>query len=376
MRRCSRLVDRFGREHSYLRVSLTERCNLRCTYCMPENGVSLTEAGGLLTDDEMLAVVSSLVRRGVSKVRFTGGEPLLKRNLHVLVSRIRALRVSSCLLRGWQVPDAGPAGDMGVKTVGVTTNGILLARRLPGLLDAGVNAFNVSLDTLEESTFVELTRRQGLSRVVRAIEQVAGVATHPRLAEGEDFGAGGGVSVKVNVVVMRGVNHRSLPAFVRRFAEDLPVQVRFIEFMPFDDNGWNRSALVPNDEVLGRLQASFPGLSRVDRPASDTAAVYTAPGMRGSVGLISSMTDAFCAGCNRLRLTADGMLKNCLFGTDELSLLEALRGPQARSEAEVEALLEEVFREALLRKHKALGGHATPEAISESRNRPMTTIGG
>ena len=369
------LVDPFGRVHTYLRISLAERCNLRCRYCMPEGGVPLQPQDALLSNAEVVAAARYFVARGVDKVRLTGGAPLLRRDVAELCGELRALD--------------------GLRTLAVTTNGILLKRRLPALLDAGVNLFNVSLDTLVPAKFQFITRRKGFDRVVGAVEDL--------LAETDRSGRGKGAltehPVKVNVVVMRGFNDDELADFVGWTRDHANLEVRFIEYMPFDDNAWHSGKFVSYFEMVSALQEAFPGFARVDgggapvggggdgaaaaADPSATAKLWRAPGHAGTVGFITSMSEHFCGGCNRLRVTADGQLKACLFGADEVNIRDALRagGDGGLVEGGGDAVavtdaLHTLVEGALARKHFALGGNKDMHGIAANENRPMILIGG
>ncbi len=331
------LTDRYGRFHNYLRVSLTERCNLRCTYCMPEGGVDLTPDQQLLTRSEVARVLGVFVSRGVDRVRFTGGEPLLRKDLPEIIAEADTLRAE------------------GLKEIALTTNGLTLGRRVDELASAGLDSVNISLDTLDPNKFMILTRRKGLERVVASARAAA---DHPS-----------GLRVKINVVVIRGVNDDDVLQFVE-LTKSSPIDVRFIEYMPFDGNRWASKKLVPYAELVDRIQQRYP-LERFKDGSLDgpnaVSRLWHVPGWAGRVGFIASMTDHFCAGCNRLRVTADGNLKVCLFGNAETSLRDAMR-----SGADDDTLAR-IVAEALQRKKPRHGGM---EHIARTTMRPMTTIGG
>ncbi|KXZ52967.1 hypothetical protein GPECTOR_8g34 [Gonium pectorale] len=329
------LTDRFSRHHTYLRISLTERCNLRCTYCMPDEGVALTPGGQLLSTPEIMRLARLFVEAGVTKIRLTGGEPTLRRDITELVSQLSGLR---------------PAG---LRSIAITSNGIVLGRQLPALKEAGLSAVNISLDTLRPERFEALARRPGHGRVMEAIRTAVGLGYDP---------------VKVNVVVMRGVNDDEVGDFAALTAAQ-PVNVRFIEYMPFDGNVWSDSKMVPYRELLSRIQAAFPDtpLERLEDPRGEVAKNFRLRGHRGSVSFITSMTEHFCSDCNRLRLLADGNLKVCLFGASEVSLRDAMRG--GATDAELRAII----GAAVGRKRAA---HAGMLQLAASPNRPMITIGG
>eukprot|EP00161_Ancyromonas_sigmoides_P004751 TRINITY_DN1494_c0_g1_i4.p1 TRINITY_DN1494_c0_g1~~TRINITY_DN1494_c0_g1_i4.p1 ORF type:complete len:308 (-),score=27.89 TRINITY_DN1494_c0_g1_i4:192-1115(-) len=261
------LTDTFRRTHNYLRISLTERCNLRCTYCMPEEGVPLTPKRELLTSGEILRLAGIFARGGVTKVRLTGGEPTVRPDLPQLVRGIR---------------NASPNID----SVTLTTNGIALTlgTRLDALLAAGLTGVNISLDTLVEAKFRFVTRRKGMARVLRAVEECAGR---------------GGLETKVNVVLMRDFNLDEVSDFVR-LAKRLPVTVRFIEYMPFSGNNFSEKRLVKYTEVLPGLVKEF-GIAKVGDGPNDTTKHYSGPDFLGKIGFITSMSDHFCGSCNRVR---------------------------------------------------------------------------
>uniref|UniRef100_A0A4W2HF47 Molybdenum cofactor biosynthesis protein 1 n=1 Tax=Bos indicus x Bos taurus TaxID=30522 RepID=A0A4W2HF47_BOBOX len=290
------LTDSFGRRHSYLRISLTERCNLRCQYCMPEEGVPLTPKADLLTTEEILTLARLFVKEGVDKIRLTGGEPLIRPDVVDIVAQLRQLE--------------------GLRTIGITTNGINLARLLPQLQKAGLSAINISLDTLVPAKFEFIVRRKGFHKVMEGIHKAIELGYSP---------------VKVNCVVMRGLNEDELLDFVA-LTEGLPLDVRFIEYMPFDGNKWNFKKMVSYKEMLDTLRQQWPELEKLPEEESSTAKAFKIPGFRGQVSFITSMSEHFCGTCNRLRITADGNLKVCLFGNSEVSLRDHLRAGASEEE--------------------------------------------
>jgi len=327
------LDDSFNRRHNYLRISLTERCSLRCVYCMPPEGVALTKKEHLLQPAEMLRLVSLLVSAGVNKVRLTGGEPTVRSDLVQVVDGLNAMR------------------PHGLQQICMTTNGVVLTRSLAQLQSAGLDKINISLDTLDRKKFAKLTRFDALPKVLAAIDSAISLGFSP---------------LKINCVVMRNTNDDEVMDFARLSLER-PVDVRFIEYMPFDDNGWSQDLMVPSSVLLKRLQEDMPGMQRVATDRHDVATTWAYPGAPGSVSFISSMSQPFCGGCNRMRLTADGALKVCLFGTSEVSLRDAMRENATDSE------LLQMVHLALARKHAR---HAGMHSIASQKNRPMTTIGG
>lgn len=327
------LFDSFNRAHTYLRLSLTERCNLRCIYCMPDTTPEAPPPPTHLTTPELLRVARLFASRGVTKIRLTGGEPLLR---HDLVPVTRQL-----------------ASIPGVSTLAITTNAVTLSRVLPRLLDAGLNSINISLDTLCPLRFELLTRRKGHARVLRAIDECLAAQ----------------LPTKVNVVVMNAINDDELVPFVQ-MTERVPLDVRFIEYMPFDGNRWSSSKFLSYAAMLQTVAKHFGRLENVLTHRGDTTKYYRVPGYAGRIGFITSMTDNFCSGCNRLRITADGNLKVCLFGKEEFSLRDLLRSGASDED------LDTAIRQALGLKHFSLGGNKDMYAISESENRSMVRIGG
>jgi len=288
------LFDRYGRQHTYLRVSITDRCNFRCTYCMPADGIECQPKENLLSFEEIASLVRFFVRHGVRKVRLTGGEPTVRREYLELVERLTQIE--------------------GLPEVAITTNGSRLAldaERLYALRIAGVN---VSLDTLDAMRFEKITRRDKFSLVWDGIQEALRV----------------GLKLKVNCVVMPGVNDDEVLDFVE-LARSQPLTVRFIEFMPFLDNSWNISGVVSSSEIREKIGEKFQ-LFPVATAPGQVASSYQIPGFRGEVEFVSSVTESFCGDCNRLRLTADGLVKSCLFLPAEISLRDLLRGDASEAE--------------------------------------------
>ncbi|NWH56020.1 MOCS1 protein, partial [Geococcyx californianus] len=323
------LTDSFGRQHNYLRISLTEKCNLRCQYCMPEEGVQLTPKSELLTTQEIISLARLFVKEGVEKIRLTGGEPLIRPDVIDIVGQLYKLE--------------------GLKTIAITTNGINLTRLLPRLKEAGLNAINISLDTLVPAKFEFIVRRKGFHKVMEGIHKATELGYHP---------------VKVNCVVMRGFNEDELLGFVD-FTKDLPLDVRFIEYMPFDGNKWNFKKMVSYKEMLDTIKQRWPELEKLPCETSSTAKSYKVPHFQGQISFITSMSEHFCGSCNRLRITADGNLKVCLFGNSEVSLRDHLRSGASEEE------LVQIIGAAVGRKKKQ---HAGMFNISQMKNRPMILI--
>ncbi|HVU73600.1 MAG TPA: GTP 3',8-cyclase MoaA [Mycobacteriales bacterium] len=326
------LVDTFGRVHRKLRVSLTDRCNLRCTYCMPEQGLDWLARDTVLTDDEVVRAVTVMVGTlGVTHIRLTGGEPLLRPGLVELVRRFAAIT---------------PRPDLAI-----TTNGIGLADVVDDLHAAGLNRINVSLDTLDARTFHTLTRRDRLTDVIAGIDAAI---------------ASGLAPVKVNTVLMRGINdHEALDLL--HFCMDRHLQLRFIEQMPLDpQHGWDRDEMVSADEIQALLEQEHV-LTPLDGRGSAPAEELRVDGGPHTVGIIGSMTRPFCASCDRLRLTADGQVRSCLFAREESDLRDVLRS--GGTDDDVAAIV----RLAVYGKR---AGHGVDDPGFRQPDRPMSAIGG
>lgn len=325
------LRDSFGRLHTYLRISLSERCNLRCQYCMPADGVELTPSPDLLSKDEIVRLANLFVNCGVNKIRLTGGEPTIRRDLDEICLQLSEMK--------------------GLKTLAITTNGLTLARKLPKLKESGLTAVNISLDTLVPAKFEFMTRRRGHEKVIESINAAVELGYDP---------------VKVNCVVMRGFNDDEICDFVE-LTREKPINIRFIEFMPFDGNVWNVKKLVPYSEMMETVVKKYSDLERFKNDPFDTAKNFRIKGHRGTVSFITSMTEHFCASCNRLRILADGNLKVCLFGSAEVSLRDPMRSGADDSE------LMDIIGRAVKTKKAA---HAGMFDIANTANRPMIRIGG
>ncbi|CAI2188179.1 13790_t:CDS:2, partial [Funneliformis geosporum] len=285
------LTDRFDRQHTYLRISITERCNLRCTYCMPAEGVELTPFHNLLSTEEIIRISQLFVSQGVNKIRLTGGEPTVRKDIVELIGELGKLK------------------PLGLQTIAMTSNGIALKRKLPKLVENGLNLLNISMDTLDPFKFELISRRKGLERVLETIDQGIALGLRP---------------MKINCVVIRGVNDQEVLDFVE-MTRNKPIEMRFIEYMPFDGNKWNKKKLIPYRELLDNIKTRYPDVRKLSDDSHDTSKAYNIPGFVGRFGFITSMTDHFCGTCNRLRITADGNLKVCLFGNAEVSLRNLLR---------------------------------------------------
>jgi GTP 3',8-cyclase len=333
------LIDRYGRVATDLRISLTDRCNLRCSYCMPPEGLPWLPTPSVLTDDEVVRLVGVAVEQlGVSELRFTGGEPLLRPGLVKIVAAAAAMTPRPRL--------------------SLTTNGIGLDRLAAPLREAGLDRVNVSLDTLDPDRFAQLAHRRRLPEVLAGLAAAAAVGLTP---------------VKVNAVLLRGINE-SEAADLLRYALDRGYQMRFIEQMPLDpQHGWNRDQMITADEILGRLEAAFtlrPDPSHRGSAPAETWLVdgYTDPdGQPARVGVIGSVTRPFCGACDRTRLTADGQVRNCLFAKGESDLRTPLREGADDDE------LARRWRDAMWGK---LPGHGIDDPAFLQPARPMSAIGG
>ncbi|XP_017135561.1 molybdenum cofactor biosynthesis protein 1 isoform X2 [Drosophila miranda] len=326
----SPLTDTFGRHHTYLRISLTERCNLRCDYCMPADGVPLQPKANLLTTEEIIRLARIFVEQGVRKIRLTGGEPTVRRDIVDMVAEMKAL------------PQ--------LEHVGITTNGLVLTRLLLPLQRAGLDSLNISLDTLKKDRFEKITRRKGWERVIAGIDLAVQLGYRP----------------KVNCVLMRNFNEDEVCDFVE-FTRDRPVDVRFIEYMPFSGNKWHTDRLISFKETVELIRRQWPEFEALPNGPNDTSKAFAVPGFKGQVGFITSMTEHFCGSCNRLRLTADGNIKVCLFGNKEFSLRDAMRSDVSEED------LVDLIGAAVRRKKRQ---HAGMLNLSQMENRPMILIGG
>ncbi len=326
------LIDAFGRKHTYLRLSVTDRCNLRCVYCMPPEGIEHKECAQMLSFDEIVHLVRIFAGMGISKVRLTGGEPLLRRNLERLIADL--------------------ADIPGIETVGLTTNGVLLAEHAGSLKRAGLDLLNVSLDTLRSERFEDITLRNLYQRVRDGLGNALETGFNP---------------LKLNVVVVKGVNDDELLDFVE-FVKDKPVKVRFIEYMPFRANCWRMDRFVSFARMRSAIETKYKLLPVADQADhSIVAREFRIDGFQGTVGFITSLSDHFCHHCNRLRLTADGCLKLCLYHQAELDLRGALRSGNS----------DEVLAEMVCR---ALAGkplkHSSLNFPAAGESRTMIEIGG
>lgn len=328
------ILDQFGRRHNYLRISLTERCNLRCTYCMPAEGINLRDKSHFMTREEILAIAKIFVNLGVDKIRLTGGEPLVRKCAKEVIEDLSNLDVA----------------------LAITTNGILVNKYIETLKSSGIKSVNVSLDTLNADKFAIISRRNYFDQVYQNILQL--------LDEG--------FKVKINVVLMKDFNESEIIDFIE-LSKSKKLHIRFIEFMPFNGNGWDWGKGVGLEEVISKVHRHF-GKNRISTLPllpNETAKVYQVANYAGTFGVISSVTNPFCSTCNRIRLTADGKLKNCLFSGEETDLLAPFR----RGENIIPLILESVIHKKAVRSGmETMEDLLNPKNIE--KNRSMITIGG
>ncbi len=323
------LVDTFHRTVDYVRIAVTSQCNLRCSYCMSEAHEEKTTVHSVLSKEEIVTIMTVLASLGVTKMRFTGGEPLLRRDIAELVGEAKK--------------------NSSIATVGLTTNGLLLDRSLPALIDAGIDAINFSIDTLDRQRYHTITRRDEYRRVRGNLD---------KLLDTEH------IAVKLNVVLMRDINSDEISRFVD-FTREHAITVRFMELQPFDDNQiWRTGRFLSADKIQELLNAHYPDLQTLTGSATEYFS-YTLPGHKGSIAIIPAFTRNFCSQCNKIRITSDGKIISCLYDKEGLELLPLLRrnaGDQA---------LADLFRKAVLQKPED-GKHSARDAVRTS----MSEIGG
>ncbi len=325
------IIDNFQRVHNYLRISLTDSCNLRCFYCMPEEEYEFTPTEKLMQVNEIEALAKIFVAQGVNKIRLTGGEPLVRKDAAAIILALSKLPVQLTM----------------------TTNGTRLHDFIEVLEEAKIRTLNISLDTLQADKFLMVTRRKQFETVMRNIELLIAKNFH----------------VKVNVVVMKGLNDNEINDFIE-WTKDTPVHVRFIEFMPFSGNRWTSNKVFTMKEILEVIETKYD-IQRLQDEKHDTAKKFMVPGHVGTFAIISTMSANFCGDCNRMRLTADGKMKNCLFSKEETDLLGALRKGEA---------IAPLIHQSIKNKAKELGGQFTTDfekiLAEDIDNRSMITIGG
>ncbi len=332
----TQLIDTYGRIHRDLRVSLTDRCSLRCTYCMPHDFAAWLPNESLLTTDELITVIESAVSEGIDEIRLTGGEPLLRPDIVEIVARINSITNAPRL--------------------SMTTNGLALAKLAKPLVDAGLERINISLDTLSKTRFKEMTFRDRIDDVFAGISAARVAGLNP---------------IKINSVLLRGVNEEEA-ADLLRWALDEGLYLRFIEQMPLDAGGiWSRTDLVTADVIYAQLLNEF-ALTPVDNRGSSPAEEFYVNGGPAKVGIIGSVTRPFCGACDRVRLTSDGQIRNCLFSMAETDLRSILRDADKSHDQKMQ-LIKSAFHETVASK---LPGHGINEPNFIQPLRPMSAIGG
>ncbi len=325
------LIDQFHRKINYLRISITDRCNLRCTYCMPKEGISGLGHLDILSYEEIVRIAQVAVKKGISKIRLTGGEPLVRKNLVFLIDSLARLP--------------------GMEDLSLTTNGLLLNEYALSLWEAGLRRLNISMDSLIPENYHQITRGGELSLLWKGIHRALAIGFHP---------------IKINVVAINGFNHNEILDFAK-LTLSFPFEVRFIEFMPIGSSSWSKQGFLPSKEIKEHIESAFTIAPLDTTRANGPAQIYKIEGSLGQIGLISPMSDHFCDRCNRLRVTADGKLRTCLFSDSEIDLKGSLR--KGSSDEELEALIEE----GTLKKPKM---HGLKEDLLKKCLRPMSTIGG
>lgn len=327
------LSDQFGRVHDYLRISLTERCNLRCVYCMPEEGIELRPKSHFMKTDEVIAMASVFVNLGVKKIRLTGGEPLVRKDAKEIILGLSQLPVD----------------------LAISSNGILIDQFIDTFKTAGLKSINISLDSLIEERFNTLTRRNDFQKIQSNIELLLKHQYH----------------LKLNAVIMKGVNDEEIVDFIE-FTKDKHVHYRFIEFMPFNGNKWDWSKGLSFNDMMDKINSVYTDkVIKLQDKKHDTSKAFQIKGYKGTFAVISSVTNPFCDSCNRIRLTADGKIKNCLFSHSETDLLTAFRNGEN---------IEQLIRESIWHKKAVRAGMESFDDFSNSelnqRNRNMISIGG
>ena len=328
----SRLIDSFGRTINNLRISVTDRCNMRCTYCMPAEGMVFFDRAEVLTFEEIVRFVRVGARLGITDLRLTGGEPLVRRDLHVLVRQL--------------------AGVEGIRDIGLTTNGILLAEQAQDLYDAGLRRINVSVDSLDPEKFAKITRRDVFHKVMAGLEAAERVGMSP---------------IKINTIAMRGFTEEEILGFAQ-MARERPYEVRFIEYMPLGaDDVWEAQKVLTQDEILGRIHAVWPLEPEEEEDSRAPADTFRFVDGKGRIGIIASVSHPFCDACDRVRITADGRLRTCLFSLAETDVKALLRGGATDEE------IGDVLIQAVWNKEP---GHRINQPDFVKPARTMSAIGG
>ncbi|TBW27157.1 GTP 3',8-cyclase MoaA [Gramella sp. KN1008] len=327
--RKKQIVDNFGRPHTYLRISLTDRCNLRCFYCMPEDGVQLIEKESIMSLEEIIELARVFRDLGVDTIRLTGGEPLVRKNFGYLVEELSKLGV----------------------TLKITTNGIILDKYLELFQKIGLKKINLSLDTLDKAKSVFITKRDFFDRIMRNLEKALEMDMH----------------IKLNIVLIKGVNDNEINDFIE-LTRHRNLTVKFIEFMPFKGNKWDWSKGVGKKEILDTVSNRFGDIEELENPKHSTSSNFKVKDHTGSFAIVSTITNPFCDECNRIRVTADGKMKNCLFANSETDLLTPLRGG-----AEMESIIINAIKS---KKYSRDGMDVKMDADHYEKNRSMISIGG
>ncbi|UWX58872.1 GTP 3',8-cyclase MoaA [Chryseobacterium oranimense] len=327
------LTDKFGRNINYLRLAIVDRCNLRCTYCMPEKGLSWIKQNELMTDEEMLRICSVFTEMGVDKIRITGGEPFVRKNSIKLIQKISELEELTDL--------------------SITTNGLLTEQYIPQLKKYGIKSVNLSLDTLDRDRFFKITRRNSFDKVMKTLD---------RLLQYD-------IKVKINTVVMEGENTEDIIPLVM-LTKDLPVDVRFIEEMPFNGGETDISLKWNFTQIYSHIKDHFPEIQKTDDPKSSTSYNYKIPDFEGSVGIIAAYTRSFCGDCNRIRITPSGILRTCLYEGTGINLKHEIRMGKTDEE------LKNIIISSIHKKPKD-GWEAEKLSLTASQiHQSMATIGG
>ncbi|MCE4064160.1 GTP 3',8-cyclase MoaA [Chryseobacterium gleum] len=327
------LTDQFGRSINYLRLAIVDRCNLRCTYCMPENGLSWIKQNELMTDEEMLRICSVFTEMGVDKIRITGGEPFIRKNSIELIQNISQLA--------------------GLTDLSITTNGLLTGPYIPQLKEYGIKSVNLSLDTLDKERFFKITRRNSFDKVMKTLDSLL---QHD-------------IKVKINTVVMEGENIDDIIPLVK-LTKDLPVDVRFIEEMPFNGSETDISLKWNFTQIYSYIKDHFPEIQKTNDPKSSTSYNYKIPGFTGSTGIIAAYTRSFCGDCNRIRITPSGILRTCLYEGTGINLKDEIRMGRTNEE------LKSIITGSIHKKPKD-GWEAQKLSLKPSQiHQSMATIGG
>ncbi|HET8860934.1 GTP 3',8-cyclase MoaA [Marivirga sp.] len=325
------LIDKHQRVHDYLRISLTDSCNFRCQYCMPDEDIQCLPNKHLMQTEEIEKIAKVFVGMGVNKIRLTGGEPLVRKEFAQILKILSDLPVE----------------------ISITTNAVLIHKYIDELIAAGVRSVNISLDTLNPETFQKVTKRNQFQQVWNNILLMLEK----------------GLRVKINAVAISGIIEKEILDFIE-LTKDMPLHVRFIEFMPFEGNHWSSNKVITADTMVNWVEQEYDIVKLKDEPHA-TAKKYKAIGHEGTFAFITTMSEHFCGDCNRMRITADGKMKNCLFGKEETDLLGALRNDEA---------LEPLIEKSVSRKHAVMGGqfkNTYKEAdAADLENRSMINIGG